>query len=79
MVINPGDYLIGDLNGVVCIPRSLASSVVALIPSEVEADEKIAIDIENGISFSTASKQRRASVKKPEDLSDEVNREALRF
>jgi len=64
---------------VVCIPKALASSVVALIPSEVEADENIANDIEKGISFSTASKQRRASVKKPEDLSDEVNGEPLKF
>ena len=66
--IHPGDYLIGDLNGVVCLPKGLAEKVVALIPSQVEADESIAADVNEGKTFADASKQRRARVKKPEDL-----------
>ena len=66
--INPGDYLIGDLNGVVCLPKSLAGKAVALIPSQVEADGLIAEDIKKGVTFGEASKERRARVKKPEDL-----------
>lgn len=66
--IHPGDYLIGDLNGVVCLPRALAERAIALIPSQVEADELIAADINHGIPFAAASKERRAGVKRPEDL-----------
>ncbi|KAG4414848.1 hypothetical protein IFR04_011986 [Cadophora malorum] len=45
--INPGDYLIGDLDGV------------------VEADIKVAEDLDRGVSFGEASKKHRAGVKKP--------------
>lgn len=61
--IHSGDYLIGDLNGVVCLPASFAELVVSLIPSQVEADEKIARDLQQGRSFAEAAKEHRASVK----------------
>lgn len=51
-----------------CLPRSLAEKAIALMPSQVKADEMIAADIERGVSFAVASKERRAEVKKPEDL-----------
>lgn len=66
--IHPADYLIGDLNGVVCLPKELAEKAVALMASQVEADEKIARDLEQGRSFEEASKEHRANVKKAEDL-----------
>ena len=66
--ISPGDYLIGDLNGVVCLPNGLAEKAIALMASQVEADEKIAKDIQNGRTFQEASKEHRAKVKKVEDL-----------
>ena len=65
LVINPGDYLIGDLNGVVCLPKELAERAVSLIPSQVEADERIAEDIKAGVSFAQSSKKHRPSVGKP--------------
>ncbi|KAL9131014.1 MAG: hypothetical protein Q9217_000956 [Psora testacea] len=68
MVINPGDYLIGDLNGVVCLPKELAVKVLALMPSQVEADEKVAQDIQQGRTFAEAAKDHRSKVKKPEDV-----------
>ena len=66
--ISPGDYLIGDLNGVVCLPKGLAEKAIALMASQVEADENIAKDIQNGSTFQEASKKHRAKVKKVEDL-----------
>ena len=66
--IFPGDYLIGDLNGVVCLPKGLAEKAVALMTSQVEADEKIAKDIQIGREFQEASKEHREKVKKVEDL-----------
>lgn len=65
ITIHPGDYLIGDLNGVVCLPKGLAEKVVELMASQVAADERIARDIKRGKSFAEASKEHRASVKKP--------------
>jgi regulator of RNase E activity RraA len=63
--ISPGDYLIGDLNGVVCLPKGLAERAVALIGSQVEADEYIARDLKLGRTFSEASKEHRASIMIP--------------
>lgn len=63
--IHPGDIIVGDLNGVVCIPQSLAEKVVELIPSQVEADEKVAEDIQNGRTVAEAMKEHRSNVKQP--------------
>ncbi|CAK4031968.1 4-hydroxy-4-methyl-2-oxoglutarate aldolase [Lecanosticta acicola] len=63
--INPGDILIADLNGVVCLPQDLAEEVIDLISSQVEADENMARDIKQGVTFSEASKTHRANVKQP--------------
>ena len=62
-IIYPGDYLIGDLNGVVCLPRELSEKAVSLIQSQVEADERIAEDIKAGLPFAESSKKHRASVR----------------
>ncbi|KAL8905187.1 MAG: hypothetical protein Q9207_002779 [Kuettlingeria erythrocarpa] len=67
-VIYPGDYLIGDLNGVVCLPIELAEGALALMPSQVEADERIAEDLAKGKGFEQASKERRAGVRKASNL-----------
>ena len=64
-VINPGDYLIGDLNGVVCLPKNLAEKAISLMASQVEADEKISADIQKGMAFSEASKKHRVGLPKP--------------
>ncbi|KXT05589.1 hypothetical protein AC579_10109 [Pseudocercospora musae] len=61
--IHAGDILMADLNGVVCLPRELAEQVLDLMPSQVEADEKIAADMKRGWGFSEASKKHRAQVK----------------
>ena len=66
--ILPGDYLIGDLNGVVCLPKGLAERAIALMASQVEADEKIAKDIQKGKTFQEASKEHRAKVMKVEEM-----------
>lgn len=63
--INPGDYLIGDLNGVVCLPRELAEEAIPLMAPQVEADRKIASDIQAGMTFMEASKKNRSALPKP--------------
>lgn len=63
--IHPGDYLIGDLNGVVCLPKELALKALTLMAPQVEADLKTAADIQKGVSFVEASKKHRAGIPKP--------------
>jgi regulator of RNase E activity RraA len=62
--INAGDYLIGDLNGVVCLPKELAEKAIALMAPQVEADLKIAADIQKGMKFTEASKKHRDGLPK---------------
>lgn len=57
--IRPGDYLIGDANGVVLLPRELALQALPLMAKQVEADDKMAEDIQKGMSFVEASKKHR--------------------
>ncbi|KAH9888647.1 ribonuclease E inhibitor RraA/Dimethylmenaquinone methyltransferase [Xylariomycetidae sp. FL2044] len=59
MDIRPGDYIIGDLNGVVVLPAELADQVAPLMAKQVEADEKMAIEIQKGMTFTEASKKFR--------------------
>jgi regulator of RNase E activity RraA len=60
IVINPGDYLIGDVNGVVVLPKELAEQALPLMGKQVAADTKMAIAIQNGMTFAEASKTFRS-------------------
>ncbi|KAK3393549.1 ribonuclease E inhibitor RraA/Dimethylmenaquinone methyltransferase [Podospora didyma] len=59
MTINPGDYLIADMNGVVVLPRELVEAALPLMAKQVEADSKMAVEIQKGMSFTEASKRFR--------------------
>ncbi len=59
MMINPGDYLIADLNGVVVLPRQLAQQALPLMKKQVQADSQMAVAIQMGMSFTEASKKFR--------------------
>lgn len=60
ITINPGDYLIGDLNGVVVLPKDLAERAIPLMAKQVAADSKMAVEIEKGMTFAEASKRFRS-------------------
>ncbi|EME38496.1 hypothetical protein DOTSEDRAFT_75880 [Dothistroma septosporum NZE10] len=64
-IIHPGDILIADLNGVVCLPKGLAEQAIDLIASQVEADENVAADIRKGATVAESMKRHRANVKQP--------------
>ena len=57
--IKPGDYIIADLNGVVCLPQDLAGPVLEAIPAIAEADAKCAEAIKGGRSVEAAFKEFR--------------------
>ena len=56
VTVNPGDYIIADLNGVVVIPQELAENLIPLMRPQVEADENMAEAIKKGMTFTEASK-----------------------
>ena len=60
ITIHPGDYLIGDLNGVVVLPKELAEEAIPLMAKQVAADSKMAVEIEKGMTFAEASKKFRS-------------------
>ncbi|KAH8899181.1 RraA-like protein [Thozetella sp. PMI_491] len=60
LTINPGDYIIGDINGVVVLPKHLAEAVLPLMARQVAADSQMAVAIQEGMSFSEASKTYRS-------------------
>ncbi|KAI1870713.1 uncharacterized protein JN550_004859 [Neoarthrinium moseri] len=60
MEIRPGDYIIGDLNGVVVLPKELAEQAIPLMQKQVAADEKMAAEIKKGMGFTEASKKFRS-------------------
>ncbi|KAK4152523.1 ribonuclease E inhibitor RraA/Dimethylmenaquinone methyltransferase [Chaetomidium leptoderma] len=60
IIINPGDYLIGDVNGVVVLPRGLAEKALPLMAKQVVADSKMAVEIQKGMTFTEASKKFRS-------------------
>ncbi|OAQ83855.1 ribonuclease e inhibitor rraa dimethylmenaquinone methyltransferase protein [Purpureocillium lilacinum] len=59
ITINPGDYLIADLNGVVVLPKDLAEAALPLMAKQVAADTKVAAALQEGISFTEASAKFR--------------------
>lgn len=57
--VNPGDYIVADLNGVVCLPQELAERVLDMIPSIVTADQKCAEGIKAGRSVENVFREYR--------------------
>ena len=59
MTIRPGDYIIGDINGVVVLPKELAEAAIPLMAKQVAADSAMAVEIAKGMTFTEASKKFR--------------------
>jgi regulator of RNase E activity RraA len=59
ITINPGDYLIGDVNGVVVLPKGLAEQALPLMAKQAAADSQMAVEIQRGMTFTEASKRFR--------------------
>ncbi|GAQ46736.1 hypothetical protein ANI_1_1294144 [Aspergillus niger] len=60
--INPGDYIVADLNGVVRVPRETVEEVLDVIPEIVEADRKCAEGIRAGRSVQDVFKEFRGRI-----------------
>lgn len=62
-IINPGDYIVADENGVVVLPvenKNQVDNILSIIPPRVQADQLVAQDIKNGQPAGASQKKRRA-------------------
>ncbi|KAF2756438.1 RraA-like protein [Pseudovirgaria hyperparasitica] len=57
--IDAGDWIVGDANGVVYIPKGMVQKVLEMLPIQVEADEKMDVELAKGMSFEEARKKFR--------------------
>lgn len=57
--VRPGDYIIADLDGVVCVPEALVEDALEAIPRIVEADKKCADGIKQGRTVEEVFKEFR--------------------
>ncbi len=48
MVIEPGDLILGDADGVLCVPLAQADSILAAARAKLEAEKKMMSDIQAG-------------------------------
>ncbi|RYO90109.1 hypothetical protein DL762_002834 [Monosporascus cannonballus] len=61
-VVRPGDYVVADLNGVVVLPPDLAERALPLMRKQVDADDRMAVEIKKGMGFSEASRLFRGNL-----------------
>ncbi|KAK2780567.1 ribonuclease e inhibitor rraa dimethylmenaquinone methyltransferase [Colletotrichum kahawae] len=61
IIIQPEDWVIGDLNGVVCVPKRLVERTLELMRSLAETEKAMTAAIVNGASMTEAAKLWRNS------------------
>lgn len=54
VVVNPGDIVVADRNGVVVIPRGRLGDVLRILPKWVEQEDKVMKAVKGGMSVSEA-------------------------
>jgi regulator of RNase E activity RraA len=60
VVVREGDFLFGDLNGVVCLPVECVEEAIGLLGGLVEADRRVAEEIgRGGLVWEAMEKWRR--------------------
>ena len=58
-IIEPGDIVVGDLDGVVVVPQTLVEEVIALAKSGREIDQRCMADINAGLGVQASFKKHR--------------------
>lgn len=57
--VNPGDYLVGDADGVVVVPPSLMESIVQICEERAEIDRKTVEALQRGEEMGPTLKRLR--------------------
>ncbi|KAA1471782.1 RraA-like protein [Dentipellis sp. KUC8613] len=59
VTVHPGDWLVADVDGVVCIPKELVEEVGKLATKGREVDAKCEVDIKKGLGVGASFKKHR--------------------
>ncbi|KAK0504832.1 ribonuclease E inhibitor RraA/Dimethylmenaquinone methyltransferase [Armillaria luteobubalina] len=62
VTVHPGDWMVGDKDGVVCVPRDLESKVVELAAKGREVDARCMTDIQAGKGVQASFKAHRGKL-----------------
>lgn len=57
--VESGDYLVGDLNGVVCVPRGEAEGAVREMEKAREGERRVWRDVQAGRGFEESAREHR--------------------
>jgi regulator of RNase E activity RraA len=57
--VHPGDVIVGDANGVVCVPIELAEEVAELVPALAKVDAECLNDVKGGMTVTETFERRR--------------------
>lgn len=62
VTVNPGDLLVADENGVVCVPKALEENVLRLASKGRDVDAGCLKDIQSGISVAESFRRHRGKL-----------------
>jgi regulator of RNase E activity RraA len=62
VTVNPGDLLVADENGVVCVPKALEKDVLRLASKGREVDARCLRDIQSGIGVAESFRRHRGKL-----------------
>ena len=59
VVVHPGDYIVADMDGVVCVPSGMIEEVARVARKGKEADERCMVDIRAGLGVKESFRRHR--------------------
>jgi len=62
VTVNPGDLLVADENGVVCVPKALEKDVLRLASKGREVDARCLRDIQSGVGVAESFSRHRGKL-----------------
>lgn len=62
VTVNPGDILLADEDGIVCVPKELEQEVLRIAARDREVDARLLRDIQSGVSVAESARRHRGKL-----------------
>lgn len=62
-IVNPGDLIFADVDGVVCVPQELVERVAEIVPQLAEVDAACLEDVKKGRTVAESFAERRGRLR----------------